>query len=167
MPTKVKYTSHLWAKIKYLKSAVIPIFKLNLSRYESDLSNEALCSLVAQRNVELLKIKVGGLKKEMVLLDPGTHVFESTLICKTIFSRSANLTSSSFAAFWATRLQSTSFERSDSYLLGFSLEVGITALLKYFISSQRHDIYLILHGHRANQTALAFFRILERSWPLT
>ena len=34
----------------------------------------------------------GGLKKEMVLLDPGTHFFDSTLIYKIIFSRSANLT---------------------------------------------------------------------------
>ena len=109
----------------------------------------------------------GGLKKEMVLLDPGTHFFESTLICKMIFSRSANLTYSSFAALWATRLHSTSIERSDSYLLGFSLKMGITALLSYFISPQRCDIYLILWVHRANQTPLAFFRILERSWPLT
>ena len=109
----------------------------------------------------------GGLKKEMVLLDPGTHFFESTLICKMIFSRSATLTSSSFAALWATRLHSTSFERSDSYLLGFSLKIGMKALFRYFISAQRCDIYLILHGHRANQTPLAFFRILERSWPLT
>ena len=65
----------------------------------------------------------GGLRKEMVLLDPGTHFFKSTLICKMIFSRSANLTYSSFAALWATRLHSTSIERSDSYLLGFSLKL--------------------------------------------
>ena len=109
----------------------------------------------------------GGLKKEMVLLDPGTHFFESTLICKMIFSRSANLTYSSFAALWATRLHSTSIERSDSYLLRFSLKIGITALLRYFIFAQRCDIYLTFRGHRANQTPLAFFRILERSWPLT
>ena len=105
--------------------------------------------------------------RKMVLLDPGTHFFESSLICKTNFSRSATLTSSSFAAFWATRLHSTSFERSDSYLLRFSLKIGITALLRYFIFAQRCDIYLTFRGHRANQTSLAFFRILERSWPLT
>ena len=109
----------------------------------------------------------GGLKKEMVLLDPGTHFFESTLICKMTFSRSANLTYSSFAALWATRLHSTSFERSHSYLFGFSWKVGMTALLRYFISAQRYVIYLILRVHRANQTPLAFFRILESSWPLT
>ena len=109
----------------------------------------------------------GGLKKEMVLLDPGTHFFKSTLICKMIFSRSANLTYSSFAALWATRLHSTSIERSDSYLLGFSLKIGMTALFMYFISAQRCVIYLTLRGHRGNQTTLAYFRILERSWPLT
>ena len=109
----------------------------------------------------------GGLKKEMVLLDPGTHFFESTLICKMIFSRSATLTSSSFAALWATRMHSTSFERSDSYLLRFSLKIGISALFRYFISAQRYVIHLIIRVHRANQTPLAFFEILERSWPLT
>ena len=62
-PWKVRYISHLWAKIKYLKSAVIPIFKLNLSRYESDLSNEVLCSLVAQRAAKLLEVKVADLGK--------------------------------------------------------------------------------------------------------
>ena len=107
------------------------------------------------------------IETEMVLLDPGTHFYESTLICKMIFSRSATLTSSSFAALWATRLHSTSFESPDSYLLGFSLKIGIAAIFSYFISAQRCDIYLILCGHRANQTALAFFRILERFWPLT
>ena len=35
----------------------------------------------------------------------------------------------SFAALWATRLHSTSFERSDSYLLGNSWKIGMTALL--------------------------------------
>ena len=104
---------------------------------------------------------------KMIPLDPGTHFFESTLICKTIFSRSATLTSSSFAALWATRLHSISFERSDSYLFGFSLKIGITALFRYFISAQKYVIYVILRVHRANQTPLAFFRILERSWPLT
>ena len=109
----------------------------------------------------------GGLKKEMVLLDPGTHFFESTLICKMIFSRSANLTYSSFAALWATRLHSTSIERSDSYLLGFSLKIGMKELLRYFIFAQRDDIYLNSCGNIANHLPLAFFRILERSWPLT
>ena len=104
---------------------------------------------------------------KMILLDPGTHFFESTLICKTIFSRSATLTSSSFAALWATRMHSTSFERSDSYLLRFSLKIGISALFRYFISAQRYVIHLIIRVHRANQTPLAFFEILERSWPLT
>ena len=98
----------------------------------------------------------GGLKKEMVLLDPGTHSYESTLICKMIFSRSAILTNSSFAALWATRLHSTSIERSDSYLLGFSLKIGMTALFMYFISAQRCVIYLTLRGHRGNQTAWPF-----------
>ena len=83
------------------------------------------------------------------------------------FSKTPTLMLSNSTVLWATKMHSTSFERSDSYLLGFSLEVGITALLRYFISAQRHDIYLILRGHRANQTALAFFRILERSWPLS
>ena len=83
-------------------------------------------------------------EKEIVFLNPGSHIFESTLISKTIFSRSPTLTSSSLTALWATRLHSTSFERSDSYLFGFSLEIGITALLRYFISAQRYSIYLIL-----------------------
>ena len=106
-------------------------------------------------------------EREIVLFDPGTLVFASTLICKTIFFRSATLTSSSFAALWATRLHSTSFERSDSYLLGNSSKTGMIALLRYFICAKTCDIYLILCMHRANQTPLAFFRILERSWPLT
>ena len=86
---------------------------------------------------------------------------------RQFFSRFATLTSSSFAALWATRMHSTSFERSDSYLFGFSLKIGISALFRYFISAQRYVIYLILRVHRANQTPLAFFEILERSWPLT
>ena len=73
----------------------------------------------------------------------------------------------SFAALWATRLHSTSFKRSDSYLFGNILKIGMTALFRYFICAKRCYIYLILCGHRANQTALAFFRILERSRPLT
>ena len=103
----------------------------------------------------------------MILLDPGTLFFKSNLICKTISFRSALLTSHSLAALCATRMHSTSFERSDSYLLGNRLKIGMTALLRYFICAKRCDIYHILRGHRANQTALAFFRILERSWPLT
>ena len=51
------------AQIKYLKSVVIPIFKFFLSRYESDLSNEVLRSLVAQRAAKLLEVKVADLKK--------------------------------------------------------------------------------------------------------
>ena len=105
--------------------------------------------------------------QKIVLLDPGAHFFESTLICKTILSRSLSLTFSSFAALWATWMYSTSFERSDSYLLGFSLKIGVTALLSWYISAQRYDTYPILCWHRANQTSLAFFKILERSWPVT
>ena len=76
VPTKSKIHITPWAKMKYHKSAVIPIFKLNLSRYESDLSNEVLCSLVAQRNVELLKIKVEVWKKKWSYLTP-VHTFSS------------------------------------------------------------------------------------------
>ena len=36
---------------------------LTTSRYESDLSNEVLCSLVAQRAVKLLEVKVANLEK--------------------------------------------------------------------------------------------------------
>ena len=43
------------------KSAITPTFKLNLSRYESDLLNEVLYSLVTQRAVKLLEVKVGDL----------------------------------------------------------------------------------------------------------
>ena len=57
-------------EIKYLKSAAVPISKLNSNRYESDLSNEVLCSLVAQRTEELLTIKVGGLKQKWSYLTP-------------------------------------------------------------------------------------------------
>ena len=83
------------------------------------------------------------------------------------FLQNSTLIFSNSTFLWATRLHSTSFERSDSYLLRFSLKIGITALLRYFIFAQRCDIYLTFRGHRANQTPLAFFRILERSWPLT
>ena len=62
-PRKIRYLSHLWAEIKYLKSAVIPIFKLNPNRYESDLSNEVLWRLVAQRTAKLLEVKVANLEK--------------------------------------------------------------------------------------------------------
>ena len=48
-PHKIRYMSHLWAEIKYLKSGVIPIIKLNPNRHESDLSNEVLCSVIASR----------------------------------------------------------------------------------------------------------------------
>ena len=68
-------------------------------------------------------------EREMILLDSGTLFFKSNLICKTIFFRSALLTFHSLAALWATRLHSTSFERSDSYLLGNSWKIGMTALL--------------------------------------
>ena len=83
------------------------------------------------------------------------------------FSKTPTLMLSNSTVLWATKMHSTLFERSDSYLLGFSLKIGMTAFLSYFISAQRCDIYLNLRGHRANQTTLAFFRILERSWPLT
>ena len=64
-----------------------------------------------------------------VLLYPGPHFFESTLIWKTIFSRSPTLTPCSFIALWATRLHCTSFERSNSYLLVFSWKMDVTELL--------------------------------------
>ena len=92
----------------------------------------------------------------------GTRVKEDHFCFKPptlIFSNSTFL--------WATRMHSTSFERSDSYLFGFSLKIGISALFRYFISAQRYVIHLIIRVHRANQTPLAFFEILERSWPLT
>ena len=39
------------------------MFKLNPSKYESGLSNEVLCSLVAQRAAKLLEVKVADLEK--------------------------------------------------------------------------------------------------------
>ena len=83
------------------------------------------------------------------------------------FSKTPTLMLSNSTVLWATKMHGTLFKRSDSYLLGFSLKIGITALFMYFISAQRCVIYLTLRGHRGNQTTLAFFRILERSWPLT
>ena len=62
-PRKIKYISHLLAQIKYLKSAFIQIFELFPSRYESDLSNEVLCRLVAQRAAKLWEVKSADLKK--------------------------------------------------------------------------------------------------------
>ena len=41
----------------------MPIFKLNPSIYESGLSNEVLCSLVAQRAAKLLEVKIADLEK--------------------------------------------------------------------------------------------------------
>ena len=46
------------ADIKYLYSVVIPIFKLNPNRYESDLSNEVLCILVAQGIAKLTELEI-------------------------------------------------------------------------------------------------------------
>ena len=114
-----------------------------------------------------MRIKIGGFLEKWSYLTPVPTFSSWRWFVRQFFSRFANLTFSSFAALWVTRLHSTSFERSDSYLLGFSLKIGMTAFLSYFISAQRCDIYLNLRGHRANQTTLAFFRILERSWPLT
>ena len=114
-----------------------------------------------------MKIKVGGFFKEWSYLTPVPTFSSWRWFVRQFFSWFVTLTSSSFAALWATRMHSTSFERSDSYLLRFSLKIGISALFRYFISAQRYVIYLILRVHRANQTPLAFFRILESSWPLT
>ena len=114
-----------------------------------------------------MRIKIGGFLKNWSYLTP-VHTFSSwPWFIRRFFSRCATLTSSSFTVLWATSMHSTSFERSDSYLFGFSLKIGMTALLRYFISAQRCDRYLSLCGHRANRTSLAFFRILERSWSLT
>ena len=115
----------------------------------------------------MLRIKIGGFLEKWSYLTPVPTFSSWRWFVKQFFSRFATLTSSSFATLWAKRLHSTSFERSDSYLVGFSLKIGMTALLKYFISAQKCDIYLNLRGHRANQTPLAFIRILERSWSLT
>ena len=94
--------------------------------------------------------KVGtGVKEDHFCFKPPTLIFSNSTVL------------------WATRMHSTSFERSDSYLLRFSLKIGISALFRYFISAQRYVIHLIIRVHRANQTPLAFFEILERSWPLT
>ena len=114
-----------------------------------------------------MRIKIGGFLEKWSCLTPVPTFLSWSWFVRQFFSRFATLTSSSFAALWATSLHSTSFERSDSYLLGFSLKIGMTALLRYFISAQKCDIYLNLHGHRANQTPLAFIRILERPWSLT
>ena len=99
-------------------------------------------------------LKPFGRSSASVYLD--THFFKSTLICKMIFSRLTTLTSTNFGALWATRVHSTSFERSDSYLLGNSFKFGVKALLRYFIFAQKCDMYFILCGHRANQKLLAF-----------
>ena len=70
--------------MKYLKRVVIPIFKLNPNRYESDLSNEVLCRLVAQRTAKLLEVKVADLEKIVlqIKLNSKTWVPGSS---KTIF----------------------------------------------------------------------------------
>ena len=68
--------------MNHLKSAVKPILKLYPSRYESDLSNEVLYSLVAQRAVKLLEVKVGDLKKKLSYSTP-----DSTFSCRPRFVR--------------------------------------------------------------------------------
>ena len=74
--TQITKYSYLCAEIKYLKSAGIPIFKLNPNRYESDLSNEVLCSLVAQRAAKLWEVKSADLKKIVfkITVDSKTRV---------------------------------------------------------------------------------------------
>ena len=61
--SKIGYISYLSAKMNYLKSAVTPVFKPAPSIYESDLSNEILCSIVPQRAAKLMEVKVGDLEK--------------------------------------------------------------------------------------------------------
>ena len=121
----------------------------------------------SSKGCKTMEVKAGVLKEKWSYLTPVPSFSSRPWFVRRFIFRSALLNSHSLAALWATRLHSTSFERSDSYLLGTSLKIGMTALLRYFICAKRCDIYLILRGHRANQTALAFFRILERSWPLT
>ena len=77
-PHKIWYISHLLAQIKYLKSAFIPIFKLFPSRYESDLSNEVLCSLVAQRAAKLWRSKLEFWKRND-LIGPRYPLFQVEL----------------------------------------------------------------------------------------
>ena len=66
-PNKIRYVSHLSAQIKYLKSAVVPIFKLFPSWYESDLSNEVLCCLVVQRAAKLWRSKLEFWKRNFLI----------------------------------------------------------------------------------------------------
>ena len=49
--------------VNYLKSAVTPIFKFNTSRYELDLSNEVLYTLVGQEAAKISEVKVEGQKR--------------------------------------------------------------------------------------------------------
>ena len=57
----------LGLEIKYPKSALQLFFKLNLIALVSELSKEILCILVAQETAKLPKIKVGVLKKFLLL----------------------------------------------------------------------------------------------------
>ena len=54
-------------KKKYPKSAFKLFFKLNSFAPVSGLSNEILCTLVAQETAKLPNVKVGDLKKNLLL----------------------------------------------------------------------------------------------------
>ena len=77
--------------INYHKSAVKPIFKLNPSRYESDLSNEVLCSLVAQRAAKLLEVKVADLEKIILQIKLDSESGYWGQVIPFFFSKTPNL----------------------------------------------------------------------------
>ena len=77
----------------------------------------ALYILVSQEVAKIFEVKVGGRKENCQLGQPRTRYARGWLN-RQIFYRPPTLTFDIFAASWPTRMHSTSFERSDSYLFG-------------------------------------------------
>ena len=105
---KIQPFASVWYEIRVLWPNIKPI-------KSHTLSNEVLYILVSQEVAKIFEVKVGGGKGNSQL---GQLELDAPGAGRTgrFFYRPPTLTFDIFAASWLTRLYSTSFERSDSYL---------------------------------------------------
>ena len=125
----------LWTEIKYIKSAA-RLLNINwVNKQGLDLSKEVLWVSFGQRGAELPAVKVGGLKKNLVIQPIADESCLNLAEWQNI-SLPSTLTASSSAAHCLTETHSTSLERSKPYLMTKSLYQSLAALLGCFIFVQ-------------------------------
>ena len=86
--------------------------------------NKMICSLVGQGAAELLKVKVGSLKKDKRMWWPRSNSTYEKEVEQRFFG-----SPNTFAAPWPSRFHSTSFKSSKQGLIGFCFKKSVKALL--------------------------------------